>query len=510
MKADVREQSRQDYLAQADVAANLRAYQGRQMLLHIVGPLISLALHLVLLSVMSVALVREPARDPGVEVSIATRAPKEIPDPPLPPKRDVAPSPGPPGPEAPELPLAPLPGPTDSLNSEPGEDLPDMDLDGDGDPIDWPMGPTVLAWELPGVLERRTEKKRGSAVRKYGGGQRGQDAVRRALHWLKKQQRPDGSWRSHPAHTGLALLTFLAHGETPLSAEFGETVRKGMEWLAELMLARRDLGYKGYGHGIATYALAEAYGMAKIPKLRRAMATGLQTIIDGQRDEGGFGYNFARQGAWDLSVAGWQFQAMKAGLVAGADNPGLVAAMRRGAWFCKKTAYREGKFGYRTAGSGGNMTGVGVVSLQLMGEPDCREVKAACDTILKERLAQYEQVKKKPELFEEYAGKYLYGWYYDTQAMFNRGDKYWRKWRRTFETVLVRAQRIEGYWPKVGDQAPDPILATTWSCLQLEVFYRYLPTFDLEKMLSPHSRANLLADDGDDDDDDDNGGLIIQ
>ena len=416
MKAEAREQLGQDSLAQVDVVESSRSYHWRQMLSHIVGPLISSLLHLVLMSVLILAVVPEASWG-GAE---------------------------------PDLPLAP---------------------------------PT-----LPGLLRNRTAKRRDNAVRKYGGGQKGQAAVRKALQWLKKQQRVDGSWRSHPAHTGLALLTFLAHGETPRSAEYGETVQKGMEWLAELMIARRDLGYKGYGHGIATYALAEAYGMTKIPRLRQAMEVGLQTIIDGQHDVGGFNYTFTKQGAWDLSVAGWQFQAMKAGLVAGAANPGLANAMQRGIRFCKKEAYKNGKFGYRTPGSGGNMTGVGAVSLQVMGEQNCREVRAGCDTILKDRLKLYEKVRAKPGLFEEYAAKYLYGWYYDTQAMFNRGDRHWGKWRRTFETVLVRSQKMDGHWPGVGAQVPDAILATTWSCLQLEVFYRYLPTCDLKKTLPPRKQ----------------------
>ena len=49
----------------------------------------------------------------------------------------------------------------------------------------------------------------------------------------KKVQNPDGSWGTgaHSAFTGLALLTFLAHGETQTSKHFGVTVRKAMEWM---------------------------------------------------------------------------------------------------------------------------------------------------------------------------------------------------------------------------------------------------------------------------------------
>ena len=64
----------------------------------------------------------------------------------------------------------------------------------------------------------------------------GQQNLLKALYWLKKVQNPDGSWAKgwgrQEAMTGLALLTFLAYGETPTSKEFGTTVRKAMEWLA--------------------------------------------------------------------------------------------------------------------------------------------------------------------------------------------------------------------------------------------------------------------------------------
>jgi hypothetical protein len=61
----------------------------------------------------------------------------------------------------------------------------------------------------------------------------GEDAVVRALRWLKKNQNADGSWpKTKPAMTGLALLCFLAHGEVPGDGdEFGDTVQRAIEYL---------------------------------------------------------------------------------------------------------------------------------------------------------------------------------------------------------------------------------------------------------------------------------------
>jgi len=117
---------------------------------------------------------------------------------------------------------------------------------------------------------------RGQLLRVYGGNQKTEDAVMRALRWLKKNQLPDGSWaNTKPAMTGLAILTFLAHGEIPSAnnPEFGETVRRGLEFLISIQQpSGRFAGSDGheYSMPIATYALCEAYGMTMNPNVKEA------------------------------------------------------------------------------------------------------------------------------------------------------------------------------------------------------------------------------------------------
>ena len=73
-----------------------------------------------------------------------------------------------------------------------------------------------------------TARNAGVRGRYTGGGAQYGDAnteraVMKALRWLKLHQQPDGSWPGvKPASTGLAILTYLAHGETPSSPEFGK------------------------------------------------------------------------------------------------------------------------------------------------------------------------------------------------------------------------------------------------------------------------------------------------
>jgi hypothetical protein len=348
-----------------------------------------------------------------------------------------------------------------------------------------------------GSLGGRTAAGRKRLGDKYGASGAGQERVSRALRWLAKVQNADGSWGNNsPAHTGMALLVFLAHGETPVSETYGTTVQKAMQWLVNYSADTKTMSsgvnaQKAYGHGIATYAIAESYAMTKIPFLQVAMERCVDVIVKGQQPGGGFDYSYKKGDRWDLSVGGWQFQALKAAKVAGSTNEGLKHAIEASVSFCRHAAYAGGKFGYTSAGSGGNMTGVGAVALQLLGQGKLPEVGKAMETIAGERFESYKKVAEKPQDWTEVSEKNLYGWYYDTQAMFNaaeqRGMKQqWKSWREVFEKVLIRSQNPEGYWETKGHiggaDIPGRVLATCFSCLQLEVYYRYLPTFDINKM----------------------------
>jgi hypothetical protein len=63
-----------------------------------------------------------------------------------------------------------------------------------------------------------------------------------------------------------------------------------------------------YEHGIATYALAEAYsiikyGQKKIPRLKEAVMLSVPIIINGQIDDGGWVYAYEGTGARKTNIA---------------------------------------------------------------------------------------------------------------------------------------------------------------------------------------------------------------
>ncbi|GEM_PF-434190 len=336
-----------------------------------------------------------------------------------------------------------------------------------------------------------------------------EDAVMKALRWLKTNQNGDGSWGgTFPVGmTGLALLTFLAHGETPQSREFGATVRRGLEFLLPIAERGRMGNRVDYEHGIATYALAEAYGMTKDERLKEPLEHCLMTIINGQTTgqgaigggvllggalgqlgEGGavngpgggwiYGFNTADPYG-DMSISGWQIQAMKAAYLAGLLPDKIPPVMDRAMIYAKSVYNPQVRgFGYRNAGSAVanlpstngdtifSLTGTGILCLQFWNQGNSAEAQGA--------IAQLRNLD-----FRAAPSKYhLYGHYYATQALFlsdgPRGPN-WETWDKKFRRPLIKSQNADGSFPpcQISQQAMDnAVYSTTLSTLMLEVWYR--------------------------------------
>lgn len=332
---------------------------------------------------------------------------------------------------------------------------------------------TQSAVILRDLYGNRSPEGRAGARNQYGGKPGSERAVINALRWLKNNQDEDGSWRradtTEPiAMAGLATLTFLAHGVTPEHAEFGETLRKALQYLVSVQ--RPDglfPGGSGYTHGISAYAISEAYAMTRIMSLRDPMVRSIRIIIDGQQSGGGFDYNFRKAERWDTSVSGWMVQAKKAAQMTGVEIEGLDESMRLSIRFMRESAWNPNRnmFSYGPGGGGTwVMTGIGVLSMQLLGQLRDASVRNGLAS-----LATYD-MSWNPE-----GGNPVYGWYYVTQAFFHQGGALWKRWNEMFADQLVEAQHDDGHWS--GTQRGGPVYATTFNALMLQVYYRYLPTF---------------------------------
>lgn len=346
------------------------------------------------------------------------------------------------------------------------------------------------------IFGSRTPGMRGIALRRYGGSGATEDAILRALRWLKKNQNEDGSWpgaKNEPvAFTGFALLAYLGHGETPASKEFGKTVEKAINYLLNSQQGEIFGSKIPYRHQIATYAIAEAYTMTKIPKLKEAAEKGLSRIISGQNPAGGWNYELSPCERNDMSVGAWCAQALKACKIAGLTNPGLDKAMKHGLNGARHNYGPNGGFGYTGPGATG-LSGAGTLWMQLLGEPNSKEVKTTIENVLSKRTISGDK-SGAIQACRTHVGP-SYSVYYDTQAIFHYGGEVWKNWNKQMAPALVNSQQIIpqaiegpdgkmkdiGFWP--GDY--DVVMTTCLYTLTLEVYYRYLPTFQKPEDLFP-------------------------
>jgi squalene cyclase len=94
-------------------------------------------------------------------------------------------------------------------------------------------------------------------------------SVQRGLDYLARTQRPDGAWSDSgygqvSGVVGLAMMTFLAHGETPNDPKYGPVIRRAVDYIIRTqepngLLSGQGGGSPMYSHGFATLALAEVY-----------------------------------------------------------------------------------------------------------------------------------------------------------------------------------------------------------------------------------------------------------
>lgn len=341
---------------------------------------------------------------------------------------------------------------------------------------------------MKGLLAGRTASGRVSALSKYAGRHAAatEAAVIKALEWLKNNQLQDGSWsgesasKNKVAMTGMGLLCFLAHGETPSTSErYGPTVDRAIKFLVSQQKDDGTFDGNSYANGIAVYAISEAYALTRIPSLRTAMEKGVERIIRGMQDTGAFTYGYEKNGRRDTSVAGWQAQAMKAAYIAGADVPGLTEAMQRCVnGFKMNYIPEQGKFRYapqmgKAAGSDPTLacSGIGTLCLQLLGQASSPEVDGALKTLEAGALPNYRYPEGTP--------RPLYAWYYITQAMFHKGKGAWERWNNAFAREMVQAQNDDGSWVSDGKEeaAYGKVYGTTFAALSLMVYYRFLPTY---------------------------------
>jgi hypothetical protein len=360
---------------------------------------------------------------------------------------------------------------------------------------------------LPPMMQSRcSNTERLQKLKEGGGSPQCEVAVSKSLNWLKGRQNKDGSWGNSykGGMTGLVLLCYLGRCETPDSQYYGENIMKGLLYLMELgdknrhgifstNPGRRESTYE---HGIATYALGEMYTLARmgsrsVPGMRESFEKGVQSIIKFQREDGAWAYNEGGSAAYstnmasvpaDLSVTGWQYQALKAGHLSGLKINGLPKAIENTVRYLESTQTSEGGFGNESRGADYNqynLSGAAILGLQTLGQN--KNV-----AISKGIKFSGEHFFKEPPAWNKNAN--LYSWYYYTQAFFQQGGTVWKMWNETAVKEILANQAKDGTWSDetitslagstIAAAGDRPLYRVALCTLMLEVFYRYLKAGD--------------------------------
>ncbi|NNC87611.1 MAG: terpene cyclase/mutase family protein [Akkermansiaceae bacterium] len=336
---------------------------------------------------------------------------------------------------------------------------------------------------IPAAMRKRcTKEDRLARLSANGGNEKCEDAVVEALRFLQKTQNKDGSWdeKHKVAMTGLVLLAYLGHCETPLSEEFGLTVTAAITFLVDVAVKNKGklaTNYRDrhwcYEHAIATYAISEALTFCTmlgvhIPNLQEATQDAVQWIINNQHKSGGWDYGYSEDSArgGDLSIAAWQMQALKAGHTTGLELKNYRSCITAGLKYVRERQGSNGAFAYTGNNGRISLTGAGVLCIQ--------QHKGAADSDARKGVKFLEENSK----FDYTKGPAnLYEHYYSAQAMINAGGKAWRNYNKLFRDNLLDAQLEDGSWPPpAGKLHVETATYRTALCtLMLEVYYRFLP-----------------------------------
>lgn len=323
-----------------------------------------------------------------------------------------------------------------------------------------------------GFTLQNREGNLDSEAREYLGNPKTEAAVKKALKYLADTQNPDGSWgdsrySSDVGIVGLCSLSFMSAGHQPDRGPYGTVLRRATDYLVKnsqrtglIYNPQASAGPPMYGHGFATLALAELYGMTRRTDLRDRLDEAVRLILRTQNGEGGWRYQ-PRVADADISVVICQIMALRAAANAGVQVPRDTTA--RAIEYVKRCANNpDGGFSYMPSnrGSGQARTGAGCLALIVMGERNSEETKRGLEYLM-----------TKPPGTRD--GHIFYALYYCTQAMYQAGGKYWTYWYPKAAEYLISTQRPDGSWY----DGPGQPYGTAMGILALQVPATLLPIY---------------------------------
>lgn len=291
------------------------------------------------------------------------------------------------------------------------------------------------------------------------------ELYRKGLGYLILHQNSGGAWDdsygTQPGVVGLCLLAMLANGEDPNQGELMSPVRQGLRYV--LQSADSDSGMIGtsmYNHGLATLALAEAYGHVQMEGLDLVLQQAVSLILKAQSSNlyHAWRYSHDSQDA-DTTVSGANLVALFAAKNSGIHIP--KHDIERALGFYALCQAEDGGIGYTEPGS---------------SSPTTTAIACLVYALAKKRTsAVYKRAFDNLRSREKNGGRYHYYYlYYASQAFFHDAPENWSEFNKQNIINLAQTQNSNGSWEGEHGAA----FSTAAALLSLALNYRYLPIYE--------------------------------
>jgi len=309
-------------------------------------------------------------------------------------------------------------------------------------------------------------------------------AVERALSYLAANQSEEGTFNdSYGRSVGVVSLVgmaYLSAGHTPGYGQYSENIDRCIAYVlgsqrGNGLLDKGDSGHGlMYAHNIATLFLSECSGMVD-PEvqedLEKCLARATKLILAAQAVP----KNASHKGGWrykpessdsDLSCSGWALMALRSAKLNGAPVPDEAIKLAV-EYVLRNHDKEQGRFGYTDPwGHSETLTGCGLLCLELSGYHGTESTFKSGEYVLQNRQRIVNNAH------EYYAN------YYNAQAMFQLGGRYWEQYADWMYTEYIPKQQSNGAW---SNGRNGGTYGTSMMVLSFTVPYRQLPIYQRDE-----------------------------
>jgi hypothetical protein len=307
------------------------------------------------------------------------------------------------------------------------------------------------------------------------------EMTRKSLEFLLRSQNPDGSWSDthFPQNTGvtaLCCLALIAEGNQPRVGPHGHALNKGIEYILKSAQDSGIIAAEGsnkygpmYEHALSTVVLVYAYGNAPWhASIRNTISKALQSIERSQRLDGGWRYQFSREGHSDVSITAVVLWALRTAKKAGFSvQPALVA---NGIKFIEQCGFPDGSFRYRLNGIYAAPSVGGACMMAMLG---AGKIDNPMMTVARDRIVYDYQRYTVADLAQR--RYFAHGAFFASLAMYMSGDTCWVPWFKKTMGVFKATQVDTG---EFRDESGNTIYPTAMCAIVLQAPLGYLPLYE--------------------------------